>query len=198
MKKRVASVVLVSAMGVGAVSSLALTPAFAATSEAANQRLTDIKSALKGLVSDGTLTQAQADKVATTLDSALPKGGRGMRGGHGLLEDASSILGMTVEQIRTAMGTTKSLAQVAQTKGISRATLIDKLVAKINERLAAEVKAGEMTQAQADERKANAKAKVTEAVDHVGAPSGRGHGGPPPASATDDDGTTESSSNSTT
>jgi hypothetical protein len=196
MKKRVASVVLVSAMGVGAVSSLALTPAFAATSATASQRLTDIKNALEGLVSDGTLTQAQADKVATTLDSALPKGGPGgpgMRGGHGLLEDASSILGMTVEQIRTAMGTTKSLADVAQTKGISKATLIDKLVAKVDEHLAADVKAGRLTQAEADERKADIKAKVTEAVDHVGAPTGRGHDGPPPA-----DSSTAPSANSTT
>jgi hypothetical protein len=185
MKKRAASLVLVSAMGVGAVSSMALTPAFAATSAATSQRLTDIKNALKGLVSDGTLTQAQADKVATTLDSALPKGGPGGpghgRGGHGLLEDAASVLGMTVDQLRTAMGTTKSLAQVAESKGVSKATLIDKLVAKIGEHLDAEVKAGRLTQAQADERKADAKAKVTEAVDRVGAPPARPDRGAPPA-----------------
>jgi hypothetical protein len=186
MKKRAASIVLVSAMGVGAVSSLALTPAFAATAQqATSNRLTEIKNALKGLVSDGTLTQAQADKVATTLDNALPKGGPGGRGGHGghaLIEDAASILGMTPEQIRTAMGTTKSLADVAATKGISKATLIDKLLAAMDTRLAADVKAGRITQAQADERKADAKAKVTEAVDRVGAPPARGdHDGPPPA-----------------
>jgi uncharacterized protein YidB (DUF937 family) len=185
MKKRVASVVLVSAMGVGGVSSLALTPAFAATQAATSQRLTDIKNALKGLVSDGTLTQAQADKVASTLDSALPKGGP-RRGGHGLLEDAAPILGMTVDQIRTAMGSTKSLADVAQTKGISKATLIDKLVAAIEAHLAADVKAGRLIQAQADERKAEIKAKVTEAVDRVGMPQRPDRGGPPPAESSND------------
>ncbi|MCW2544582.1 MAG: hypothetical protein JWM40_2134 [Frankiales bacterium] len=199
MKKRAASIVLVSAMGVGAVSGLALTPALAATAQqAASNRLTEIKNALKGLVSDGTLTQAQADKVATTLDSALPKGGPGGRGGHGgrgLIEDASTILGMTPEQIRTAMGTTQSLADVAATKGISKATLIDKLLADMDARVAADVKAGRITQAQADERKADAKAKVTEAVDRVGAPVRGDHDGPPPAapSTTTPSGTATSS-----
>lgn len=185
MKKRVASVVLVSAMGVGAVSSLALTPALAATGAQASQRLTDIKNALKGLVGDGTLTQAQADKVATTLDKALPAGrGPGRMGRHGLLEDASAVLGMTVDQLRAAMGTTKSLADVAATKGVSRSALIDKLLAQFGQRLAADVKSGRLTQARADQIKADAKAKISEAVDRVGMP-GR-PAGPPPQ---DSDGT---------
>lgn len=172
MKKRVASIVLVGAMGVGAVS---LTPAFAASANQASERLTDLKSALKGLVSDGTLTQAQADKVATTLDQALPH--RGHRGHH-LLEDAAGILGMTVEQLKTAMGSTKSIADVAATKGISRATLIERLLAKMDERLAADVKAGRITQAQADARKAEAKERIGEAVDRKGLPQRPGHRGP--------------------
>ena len=185
MKKRVASVVLVSAMGVGAVSSFALTPTFAAeTTAAASQRLTAIKNALKGLVSDGTLTQAQADKVATTLDNALPKGGPGGRGGPGGgrgIEDAATVLGMTPEALRTAMGTTKSLADVAKARGMSKATLISKLVAAAKTRIAADVKAGRITQAHADEHLADLQARITEMVDRVGAPMHRGGpGGPAP------------------
>lgn len=180
MKKRVASVVLVSALGVGAVSTLALTPALAVTGAQASHRLTDLKNALKGLVSDGTLTQAQADKVASTLERALPRGGPG-RGRHRLLEDAAQVLGMTVGQLRTAMGSNKSLADVAASKGISKGSLIDKLLALVAEHLAADVKAGRLTQAQAEEMKANAKAHITEAVDRVGLP--HGPEGPPPAAS---------------
>lgn len=169
MKKRIASVVLVSAMGIGTVSGLALSPVFAATQEATSERLTHIKNALKGLVSDGTLTQTQADKVATTLDQSLPRGGPG-RMRHHLLHDAAGILGMTVEQLRTAMGTDKSLADIAATKGISRDTLIDRLAAVIEKRLAEQVKAGHLTQAQADARKAEIKQKLAQAVDRVGLP----------------------------
>lgn len=194
MKKRIASVVLVSAMGVGAVSTVALTPALAATAgsatDAASSRLSDLKTALKGLVSDGTITQAQADKVASTLDAALPKGGGpGGPGGHGGpgrgLSEAATVLGMTEADLRTALGTDKSLAQVAATKGISKATLISKLVAAAKTRIAAEVKAGTLTQAEADKRTADLTARITEMVDRVGAPMG--HGGPhgaPPAGAT--------------
>ncbi|MGB8650358.1 MAG: hypothetical protein WCD35_06815 [Mycobacteriales bacterium] len=188
MNKRVASLVLVSAMGVGAVSTLALTPASAAT-QAVSQRLTDLKNALKGLVTDGTLTQAQADKVATTLDSALPEGGPGGRGGpdghrRGAgLDEAATVLGMSVTDLRAALEGGKSLAQVAQSKGISKATLIDKLVAAANAHLAAEVKAGEHTQAEADARLADLKARITDMVDRVGLPMRGDRMGPPPAAA---------------
>ena len=45
MKQRTAGIVLVSALSVGAVSTLALTPALAATTQAASHRLTDLKTA---------------------------------------------------------------------------------------------------------------------------------------------------------
>ncbi|HUR13755.1 MAG TPA: hypothetical protein VM097_04600 [Mycobacteriales bacterium] len=180
MKKRVASIVLVTGMGLGGVASLGLTPSFAAeTATTASQRLTELKSALKGLVSDGTLTQAQADKVATTLDAALPQGGPGGPGGHHGgrgLDEAATVLGMTVDELRTALGTDTSLADVAKAKGISKATLISKLVAAAKAHLATDVKAGRLTQAQADARAAELKTRITDMVDRVGMPTG--HGGP--------------------
>jgi hypothetical protein len=191
MKKQMAGIVLVSAMGVGAVSTVALAPAYAATAqESASKRFTEIRNALKGLVSDGTLTAAEADKVATALDKALPQHHGPGRHGGGHLEDAAKVLGMTVEQLRTALGTDKSLAQVAAAKGVTKADLISKMVAAAEARLSAAVKAGTITQAQADAKKAGLKEHITEAVDRVGAMKGRGghggrgHGGPPPAGTT--------------
>jgi len=176
MNKRVASLVLVSAMGVGGVTSLAAGPALAAEpAGTVSQRLTDIKNALKGLVGDGTLTQAQADKVATTLDEALPRrgpgGGHGMRGGVRGLSEAATVLGMTEAELRTALEGGTSLADLAAANGISKATLIDKLVAAAKTRIAADVKAGRITQAHADEHLADLTSRITEMVERKGLPA---------------------------
>jgi hypothetical protein len=194
MKNRVASVVLVSAMGLGTVGSLAVAPVWAETAtSAATDRAGRIADALKGLVGDGTITQAQADKVASTLAATMPErgpGGPGHGGGPRMLVSAASVLGMTVEQLRTALGTDKSLVDVAQTKGMSRATLISRLVAAAEARLAQEVKDGRLTQAEADQRKADLTSHITEMVDRKGLPPRPGQ---PPATST-----TPSSSTSTT
>ena len=83
-------------------------------------RLTAIKNALKGLVSDGTITQSQADKVAATLDKALPPGRFGRfgprfgNGAPGLFQDkldaAAKALGMTTDQVKAALRNGTSLA----------------------------------------------------------------------------------------
>jgi hypothetical protein len=184
MKKRVASVVLVSAMGLGTVGSLAVAPVWAETAtSAATDRAGRIGDALKGLIGDGTITQAQADKVASTLAETMPDRGPGGHGHGGprMLESAASVLGMTVEHLRTALGTDKSLVDVAKTKGMSRATLISKLVAAAEARLVQEVKDGRLTQAEADQRKADLTSRITEMVDRTGLPPRPGQ---PPATST--------------
>ena len=185
MKKRVASLILVSAMGVGTVGSLAITPSWAETATSATtDRASRIAAALKGLVTDGTITQAQADKVASTLASSLPDHGPGGPGGHRggghLLASAATVLGMTEADLRTALESGKSLVDVAKSKGMSKATLISKLVAAANAHLAADVKAGRLTQAEANQRKADLKSRITERVEQKGLPARPG--GPPPSS----------------
>lgn len=188
MNKRVVSIVLASAVGLGAASSLALVPAFAAADDksASVSKPTPFKDALQGLVTDGTLTQAQADKVAAALKAARPdgrhgfggkdsRGGREHRGGQPLAE-AAKVLGVTVAELRTALGSGKSLADVASSKGISKATLISKLLAAAKAHLAAEVKEGDLTQAQADKRLALLKDRIADLVDRKGLPMRPGHG----------------------
>lgn len=194
MNKRTTSIVLASALSLGGVALLVPGVATAAdgdtsVSGSVGNRLTAIKDALKGLVTDGTLTQAQADKVATTLDSELPKGGPGGKhGGFGKfrgagLDTAATALGVTVADLRTALQSGKSLSDVAAEKGVSKATLIDKLVAEAETKLAEAVKAGKLTQAQADAKKTDLKANVTKMVDRKGKPGHgpRGDGDGPPA-----------------
>ena len=164
-----------------------------------SDRLTAIKDALKGLVSDKTLTQEQADKVAATLDSKLPRrgpGGPGHRHHVARLaaEAVAKVLGITVEELRTQQRAGKTLAQIAAAEGISKATLIDGLVKAAEAELAAAVKDGRLTQAQADEMKSGLRARITEKVDKVGpgprGPGGFGrhhHHGPPPGNAPADE-----------
>jgi hypothetical protein len=157
------------------------TSATAAADDSARlaRRTADIKEALAGLVSAGTITQAQADKVAATLATTLRGPGPGRGHGPGMLrpEAVAGILGITVEELRSAREAGKTLTQIAAAEGISKADLIDKLVAAAKAELAAAVKAGRLTQAQADANTATLEERVTARVDEVRPPR---PDGPPP------------------
>jgi len=141
-----------------------------------------IKDALSGLVDDGSLTQAQADEVATTLSEAgLGRGGH-HGGGRLGLDAAATALDMTEAELRTALepdGTT--LADVAEAQGVEVDTLVEALVAAEQDRIARAVEDGRITQDEADERLADLEARVTELVNsadlRLGRGGGRGHHG---------------------
>jgi hypothetical protein len=188
MKRTIAAGVLAAGIVAGSTAALvAPTIAIAADASTAKAgsatdraaaRLGALKDALKGLVSDGTITQAQANKVATTLSTAdIPFGG-GHRGRFGVLspDATATVLGITPEQLRDARDSGRTLAQIAATKGISRADLISKLVAAAKTQLAADLKAGRLTQAQYDSAVSGLTTHIAEHVDQVGRP----HHGPGP------------------
>lgn len=163
------------------------------------QRISRIAGALKGLVSNGTITQEQADKVASTLANDLPRGrgegmGRhggmgpgamGMRGeGFGLrlgqdLSVAAQTLGLTEDQLRTELDKGTTLATLAQQKGVNKDTLVNALVEAAKKHLAQEVTEGDLTQAQADQISANLATRIAGMVER-GRPT-RGDGAGPQA-----------------
>jgi len=182
MRKQILTIAAAGVLGLSgvAVAGPALAAA-GATSAAATvtSRVDTIKGALAGLVTDGTLTQAQADKVATTLNSsdALRRGGRGGHGHGGYdLSTAATVLGMTEADLRTALQGGQTLVQVAQDKGVAVDTLITKLVDAEKTRIAQAVTDGKLTQAQADERLADLKAEITERVNSTRTAHGDGDG----------------------
>jgi hypothetical protein len=193
MRKTLVTATLVGTLGlgVGAVLSPGLASAATGGGTAVSGRLTAIQDALKGLVSDKTLTQEQADKVATTLDQKLPQGhhGGGPGGpGHGAHvgpKELATILGITPQELRTALEAGKTPAQIAAGKGMRKADLISTLVAAEKAELAQAVKDGRLTQARADTISKDLAARVTAQVDR--SRLGREHDGPPPTDTSSTD-----------
>jgi hypothetical protein len=137
------------------------------------------KAALDKLVADGSITQAQADKVLAALDAARPahgpgKGGRGH--GFGKLDAAAQVLGMTVEELHTALQGGKSLAAVATEKGVNVAKVVDALVAEFKAHLDRHVTSGKNTQAEADQMLADARTRIEAFVNGQAPAGGPGFG----------------------
>jgi len=128
---------------------------------------------LAPLVSDGTITQAQADAVVAALVEAGPgeggrhggRGERGERGGRGL-DAAATALGMTTDELRTALEGDQTVADVAAEKGVEVQTVIDAMVAEATTRLDQRVASGAITQEEADEKLADLTTRITDAVNN--------------------------------
>jgi hypothetical protein len=137
-------------------------------------------------VTAGTMTQAQADERLANLTQhvtdevngvAGDHGPRGHGRGHGMstsdITDAAKVLGMTDAELKAELEAGKSVADVAEAKGVDLQGIIDAMVAADTAKTEAAVTAGTMTQAQADERLANLAQHVTDEVNATGL----GHGG---------------------
>ncbi len=172
-KLMIATTAAVLTLAGGAVA----VPVLADTGRAAGA-VDRIKDALSGLVDDGSLTQEQADEVATTLGEA---GWGGHSGGRLDLTAAAAALGMTGEDLHTALETDgTSLADVARDRGVDVGTLVAALVQAEEERIAQAVGDGRITRDEADERLADLEARITERVEQEvpgRGGDGRGHHG---------------------
>ena len=184
MKKRFAAAGLAAGLTGGAIAGIALThPSVSGaqtdtTTETTVPGQTDeseatspepgawLSETLAPLVADGTITQAQADAVIAAIQEARPDHGfRGHRFGLGVnLETAATAIGISTEDLRTALQGGQSLAEVAQANGVEVQTVIDAFVADLQTHLAARVASGDLTQAEADEKLANATERITAMV----------------------------------
>ena len=108
-------------------------------------------------LSGGVAMAAYGPDITTSVTSAIsgPTANLADNGAHGadLYSAAATYIGITVDQLRTELGTTKSLADVAVAHGKTRDGLIQALMAAEQTNLAT-------------------------LVDQKGAPHGRGPGGP--------------------
>ena len=153
--------------GAGAVLIPTVASAASGATAAAGSGVSWIQDALAPLVSDGTLTQAQADSVASSLDAARPNrpgpGGRfGLRGAG--LDAAAGAIGVTTDELRDALRDGQTMADVAGTAGVDVQTVIDAMVTAEQAALDQAVTDGKITQEQADARMAGATERATAIV----------------------------------
>ena len=196
-KNRLATYGLLAGLLGGGIAGVAFgAPGFASAQTADSSTTADLAGrpnrgqfladTLAPLVSDGTITQVQADAVIAALEAAKPAGGhRGGPGGPGRgpgnLEAAAGALGISADELRTALEGGQSLAEVARSKGIDVNQVVSALVADLQAHLAEHVAAGDMTQAEADEKLANATERIRAFVNGEAPLGGRhGFGGPRP------------------
>jgi polyhydroxyalkanoate synthesis regulator phasin len=152
-----------------------------------------MKGVLDGLVSSGTITQAQADAVTKALQDARPAmdrhgpwgGPRGDRMGVAL-DAAAKALGIDLDALRTELQSGKTLAEVATAHGIDVQKVIDALTADAKAKLDAAVKDGRLTQEQADTRLSEMTTRLKDLVNQPLPAKGEGHRGRPGPHATDD------------
>lgn len=94
---------------------------------------------------------------------------------NSLIAVAASVLGMSQADLMAELDN-KTLAQVAQEKGVAPEKIVDAFLAPRIATLQSQVDAGKLTQAQADQMIATMKARVTAQLTSVWTPRGPGYG----------------------
>jgi uncharacterized protein YidB (DUF937 family) len=128
-----------------------------------------LKSTVAKMLSDGKLTQQQVDNANAAIDK-LPFnrqpfggffGGRGFKGERGgfamgttAFDAAAQKLGMATQELMTELRNGKTLSDVATEKKVSADDLKAAIVTAMNAKIDQAVKDGHLTQAQADQIKA--------------------------------------------
>lgn len=111
-------------------------------------------------VKDGTITQAQADKIKQAAQNGFQggpfagKAGKRVEAikklGGSMLDDAAKAIGITTDELKTELKAGKSIADVASEHKVDIATVKTAMLNGLKADLDAKVKAGTITQAQAD------------------------------------------------
>ena len=196
MKKLIATVSVIAALGGGAFALNAVLPAGATSSslnlvsQTASGAPTDptpeckgprakFKDVLDGLVKDGTITQDQEDKIIQAFKDAKPaanagKPGKGPAGREGprqivkgMVETAADAIHIAPADLVAALESGKSVADVAKENNVDPATVVQAIVDAGNAKIDQAVKDGKITQDGADKMKSHLSDAATKFVNHT-------------------------------
>jgi polyhydroxyalkanoate synthesis regulator phasin len=171
----IAAFAVASVVGGGVAGAVLSGPATAAAQEIGiddeiattdgRQTMDDV---LGDLVDEGIITQDQADVIGERLRAAhAERGSRGHLGGRHLgagLEDVADLLGLSVDELTTALRDGASIADIASEQEVDVQDVIDLLVTEAGDRLDAAVADGHLTADEAAERLAEIEARITDMV----------------------------------
>ena len=124
-----------------------------------------ISSLLSGLVSNGTITQSQADAITKAAqDARAATKGVMDKNREAINTVITSTLGISLDTVKSRLKAGESLATIA---GDKKAALITAISAEINKQIDAAVTAGKLTAAQATVQKMKTTERVTNMVERI-------------------------------
>ena len=124
-----------------------------------------ISSLLSGLVSNGTITQFQADAITKAAqDARAATKGVMDKNREAINTVITSTLGISLDTVKSRLKAGESLATIAGDKKAARITAIS---AEINKQIDAAVTAGKLTAAQATAQKGKTTERVTNMVERI-------------------------------
>ena len=133
-----------------------------------------ISSFLSGLVSNGTITQSQADAITKAAENAAAAAKTVMKEKHAAFDAViTSTLGISLDTLTTRLKAGESLATIA---GDKKDALIAALITEINKQIDAALAAGKINTTQASAQKAKTTERVTNMVNKVKEIGKKGHG----------------------
>lgn len=109
-------------------------------------------------------TSRDAGSDDTSSDSGRDGRGGMMFGGGAGSKVVQELLGMTHEEIHAALDSGQTLAQLAESKGVTQADLVAALVAEATERIDQAVADGRIDEARATEMKTDLETRIAERV----------------------------------
>ena len=173
MRKALATLVIGAVAAVGiTVGAATLTPTAATAQEdvVVEEGAGPLEEILGELVTEGVISQDQADAVAERIREAGPFHGAGHRhGAH--LGTVADLLDMEPADLVEALRDGQSIADLA---GNETQSVIDALVAEATERLDQAVADEKLTQGEADEKLVEISQRITNMVNGEGPEDGRG------------------------
>jgi flagellar hook-length control protein FliK len=157
--------------------------------QVAKDKGVDVQKVIDALVADARqkLQQEEADlpaRISDLVNGKLPAGGPGVgvgRGGHGVfgtgLHQVATALGLSDADLRSALQSGKSIADIAKDKGVDLQHVVDTLVQAADTRIDQAVTDGRLTTDQATKLKATLKDGITAFVNDQRPAGGPGFGG---------------------
>jgi len=149
-----------------AATAIALNVSATAVASADNGKgRAGISSLLSGLVSNGTITQSQADAITKAAQDARAAAKGVMDKNREAIDSAiTSTLGISLDSLKSRLKAGESLATIA---GDKKAALITAISAEINKQIDAAVTAGKLTATQATAQKMKTTERVTNMVERI-------------------------------